>query len=479
MLHRDGMRAGSFQPFGQRGGGMLLETWSGPWASGQLTDGQSITLRGSQRAYLVRGDAYYWEDVQYDKLRLLGRTIQVTVDMSGVGCGCNGAIYLVEAPQPDARGSRYCDMNSDARERCTAIDVMEANAKSIVTTIHTQAGQRADGSCNQWGCAQGLGVADGGCRYGPLSPNIDSSRPFVLSATFHPTGSLRTTVSQDGRTFTLFGQPVSNALPYWHGPFIPPEATTKVATALDNGGVFVTSLSGGEEGSMNWLDGGCSSASYPMCDITQATLTLSNLKISGGDAEPPWIPPPPRSPSLPPYPLPPCWPPAPSPNIPPTAPSPDASLPPSPSPMPPRSIPLDSFDNPTGSPAMATRAPTKTLLQSIPRWLPILGVGFTSIGVLFIFLASRSKSVQPPRRAQEGPPRTSSRRMRHCSRSAGRHVRVVAEIDVSEDEDEEVDMAQASGTSKAATGDEKHAKHDGDMEEAQVQVAPGLVSTLD
>ena len=133
---------------------MLLEDdGSGPWDSDRGRDGSSITLRGNQRAYLVLRRARYWQDAQFDRLRLLSKTLRFTVDVSGVECGCIAAVYLVEAPQPDSTGSRYCDINSPGSERCTEIDLMEGNTKAIASTLHTHAGQVGDGSCNQWGCA--------------------------------------------------------------------------------------------------------------------------------------------------------------------------------------------------------------------------------------------------------------------------------------------------------------------------------------
>ena len=209
QLHNAGARAGDFIPFGPRprlnGGGLLLEDeGAGPWDSDRGRDGSSITLRGNQRGYLVLRRAAYWQDAQFDRLRLISKTLRFTVDVSGVECGCNAAVYLVEAPQPDSSGSRYCDINSPGPERCTSINLMEANVKSIVSTLHTHAGQVDDGTCNQWGCAQGWGVGDNNCRYGRGSPNIDSSIPFDVTTRIDPSGYMRITVSQDGRSHVIW-----------------------------------------------------------------------------------------------------------------------------------------------------------------------------------------------------------------------------------------------------------------------------------
>ena len=91
--------------------GMLLESWAAAWQTedspSSQEHGKSIILHGNMRAYLARKpSSESWSGSTYDKLRLLGKTLTWTVDLSRVGCGCNAALYLVSMTQPDSTGSR-------------------------------------------------------------------------------------------------------------------------------------------------------------------------------------------------------------------------------------------------------------------------------------------------------------------------------------------------------------------------------------
>ena len=89
---------------------MVFEQWSGPVAT---SSNGTLRIHGNQRSYLTMShETSNWGDLRYDKLRLLGKTLRVSIDVSGVGCGCNAALYLVAMPQPDEHGSRYCDIQT-------------------------------------------------------------------------------------------------------------------------------------------------------------------------------------------------------------------------------------------------------------------------------------------------------------------------------------------------------------------------------
>lgn len=151
-----------------RDSGMVLERWSRRWP---VEDGSGITLRGSQRAYLARFPStagmvepgeLAWKEITYDKLRLLGKTLYWSIDVSRVPCGCNAAFYLSAMPQPDASGSQYCDINTPPTqsgdgdgERCVEIDLFEGNLKAMAVTVHTKVSNppRLD-ECNEWGCSR-------------------------------------------------------------------------------------------------------------------------------------------------------------------------------------------------------------------------------------------------------------------------------------------------------------------------------------
>lgn len=62
----------------------------------------------------------------YAAIPLLGRTLSVTVDVSGAGCGCNVAFYLSylrgSRTKGQCDGDYYCDANEVCGLRCAEID---------------------------------------------------------------------------------------------------------------------------------------------------------------------------------------------------------------------------------------------------------------------------------------------------------------------------------------------------------------------
>ncbi|KAL1522908.1 hypothetical protein AB1Y20_017873 [Prymnesium parvum] len=283
--------AGAFRAFGlrpkDRGGGVVFERFGADDVTGAR---QAITLRGNQRGYLALKPATLrWADIEYDRLHLLGQTLHVTVDVSGVGCGCNAALYLVSMPAPDVSGSRYCDIQFPDPDRCLEIDLFEGNTKAAVATLHTQAGEAADGTCNQWGCASRWGPADGQCKYGLGSPNVDSSKPFELLARFDQHGHMSVHVEQGGQRRQLWGVESAGNYP---SKSVPEQATWKVKKALEQGMVLVMSLWAADGDGMSWLDGGCNAA-YPHCVLEDASATFSNIWIEGAPAAAPLTPLPP------------------------------------------------------------------------------------------------------------------------------------------------------------------------------------------
>ena len=317
---------------------MLLEEWATPWDRHVASsDGTSVKLRGNQRAYLTTGFARSWQQVRYEKLRLLSKTLRFTLDVSQVGCGCNAAVYLVAMGQPDARGSRYCDIQRDGLDRCLEVDLFEGSIKAARATLHTQAGEAADGTCNQWGCGSGLGGnGKDNCKYGFRSINIDSSRAFDMAATFNAEGEMWIFITQDGMTHRLWDVSKSGNHP---SKDVPVEASARLRAALADGLTLVFSLWGGNEGRMDWLDGGCdkSGGPYKLCNIADASFTITDLRVTD-DPAPPWPPPPPSPP--PPTPPPPSDPPPSPPSPSPLPPSPSPPSPPSPPPSHPPPAPL-------------------------------------------------------------------------------------------------------------------------------------------
>ena len=62
------------------------------------------------------------------------------VDVSDLGCGCNGALYLVAIPAAGATlcGDYYCDANYVCGEGCVEMDTLEANKEAVRVTAHTR-----------------------------------------------------------------------------------------------------------------------------------------------------------------------------------------------------------------------------------------------------------------------------------------------------------------------------------------------------
>ena len=84
----------------------------------RTADGRS-TSRNGARVYLAdscaEGD---YASVSYAAVPLLGQTLSVSVDLSGVECGCNGAFYLVSmagASKPGHCGGDFCERHAHSR----------------------------------------------------------------------------------------------------------------------------------------------------------------------------------------------------------------------------------------------------------------------------------------------------------------------------------------------------------------------------
>jgi hypothetical protein len=63
--------------------------------------GSMLTITGENRLYLVErpaSDGHGWVMQRYELLNLLGRQLTFSIDVSGVGCSCNAAVYLVRVP---------------------------------------------------------------------------------------------------------------------------------------------------------------------------------------------------------------------------------------------------------------------------------------------------------------------------------------------------------------------------------------------
>ena len=238
------LQVGGWTPYGGPRPLQNGNVWAAEWWVGHLgypdAREDNLTLHGNMRAYFsLRPSSRQWGRLQYDKLRLLGKTLRWTVDLSSVTCGCNLALYLVSMPLADGSGSRYCDINTNPP--CLEIDLMEGNIKALKATLHTQRGQASDGTCNQWGCGTHWGPPDQNRLFGIGSPNVDSSRPFRMSASFDPQGRMAIDVEQGAAVHRLWD--VWRAKNGWGSVPASAIAGVKRAHTVNTAGVKPASLS--------------------------------------------------------------------------------------------------------------------------------------------------------------------------------------------------------------------------------------------
>ena len=302
--------------------GFVAENYGG--SSESMMAGAGLRVQGNNKLYLVQDwlSLMSWEQVTYQKLFLLGSILTFTVDLSGVGCDCNAAVYLVQMDAPGQDSANYCDIQGGDYPRCTEIDLLEGNTHAMATTLHTAEGTGADGTCNQDGCVHNLGklakTPSGEWTselYGPeaslrhVYPRINTRRPFGVRATFLHTGELSVELEQEGHSLLVYDSNIAGN-PEPSG--VPPYAFDRTAEALRHGMVLVVSLWSAPDDGLAWLQGP-SAQCGTKCELSGATLKLSQLAVSP-------IPPPPLPPpSAPPPPPPPSSPP-PSPSPPPAAP---------------------------------------------------------------------------------------------------------------------------------------------------------------
>ena len=249
---------------------------SGDWAKDFVhVNNNSVTLRGGGRIYLGDSPSATITPTSYYNMPLLGKRFKVDVNMSNVGCNCNGAVYFVtmpgynsaQQPAPGKTDEYYCDANAVGGTWCPEMDLMEANKFAMASTAHTcdYHAPHYYSSCDKGGCGTNvLDVASN--NYGP-GKLIDTNKPFTLSVSFIVGGNGRlTTVNnyflQEGRNFN-FNSCNPDYL-QWMGMSLP-------------GIVMTASLWGTGEGGMSWLDG--KSGCHGGCNLPSSSVTFSNIQL--------------------------------------------------------------------------------------------------------------------------------------------------------------------------------------------------------
>ncbi|CAK7237588.1 hypothetical protein SEUCBS140593_010024 [Sporothrix eucalyptigena] len=221
-------------------------------AIGVSTTGNSMTLRlfngsGSSvqtlspRVYLLAED-----DKNYQMLKLANQEFTYDVDMSKVGCGVNGALYLSEMDESGGRsaanpagaqyGTGYCDAQcfnttfinglanfNNSGACCNEMDIWEANNAATAMTPHTctgeglflctgdQCGRTASAVCDKNGC--GINPFRAGAKnfYAP-GGSVDTSKPFTVVTQFISADNTTTgALSEIRRMYIQNGKMISQA----------------------------------------------------------------------------------------------------------------------------------------------------------------------------------------------------------------------------------------------------------------------------
>ena len=245
----------------------------GDWSKNYVSvANDTITLHGGGRVYLGQQDDL--GPNSFYQVPLLGKRLTFDVDLSQVGCSCNGALYAVSMPAynsnqqlvPGETSEYYCDANQVGGTYCPEMDVMEANKYAMASTPHTcqYVAPHYYPSCDRGGC--GANVLDAtGYQFGP-GKTIDTNKPFTLSVSFITNGDTLTTLTND---FYQEGRHIqfNSCRPdylQWMGKSLP-------------GITVVMSLWGTGAGGMSWLDGksGCQGG----CNVMGSKVTFSSIVV--------------------------------------------------------------------------------------------------------------------------------------------------------------------------------------------------------
>lgn len=159
------------------------------------------------RAYFADScTAGQYDNTQYLALKLLGKKLTYTTELSQGGCGCNAAMYLVSMRQcadVSQCSDHYCDANSVCGVRCAEIDIQEANKFAWHSALHKAWDGNGEAAGFGGWVHNGNRYDFGAKEYGPGARCVDTLRPFQVSAAF-PVGSdgrsqgMQLTLSQDG-----------------------------------------------------------------------------------------------------------------------------------------------------------------------------------------------------------------------------------------------------------------------------------------
>jgi len=171
-----------------------------------------------------------YNNTDYAAINFLGKRISWTTDVSGLGCGCNAAVYLVSMRQNTDVGKCsdfYCDAMKVCGVACTEIDLQEANMYSWMSTLHAYS---KDFGADTLGVARGYGGSIGepprrdftADQYGLGATCVDTLKPFRVSVSFPVDGGgvlagMHLELSQEGKPCNLYASIDAYDNPKWGG----------------------------------------------------------------------------------------------------------------------------------------------------------------------------------------------------------------------------------------------------------------------
>jgi len=241
-------------------------------------EGDTLTLPHNSGFSVMTACSQTWEPYEFFQFKVLDRTLSFTVDLSKVGCGCNLALYMVQAPGLDRAGDPsigqceedspyYCDANKVCGQWCPEMDIMEANIKAFQATPHSCDAPDAAGhysNCDRSGC--GLSTRDTPNSYGPGgSYQIDTTKPFDVETTWKANNMI-TKLVQGANVVTLDHSMCGASL-------------GGMAAAMTSGMSIRITYWGKKAETMAWLDS-------PPCGPEVCTgdnagnATISNLRVT-------------------------------------------------------------------------------------------------------------------------------------------------------------------------------------------------------
>jgi len=230
--------------------------------------GSSITVGKGPRFYIANNCYTAFSNSVFRTFKLLGGSIQFTVDLSEVGCGLNAAFYLVSLPAAGAgsNGDYYCDANCVGGSCCSEMDLFEANRHAIQITAHQCTGGTS--GCDSGGCAKNT-QSLGSSAFGPgASYTINSLQTFTVKISFTSSGGtlshITSVISQGSNSITLS-----------HGSECGSTYLATIGKAISAGMVPTFSYWGG---SMSWLDSPACSSDNPE---VSGSVIFSNIIVTG------------------------------------------------------------------------------------------------------------------------------------------------------------------------------------------------------